>query len=109
MQNTGAAEENNIGATMAVLTLVQQFLCTGNPLPVVLPTPLLGRSFRIAQGRPVDEEDETEIISVLAEDAGRKYGSTLCAFVHLLGSIDDLVLVLKRTISETRDIDLERL
>jgi len=108
-ENPGAGEENTIGDIMAVLTLVQQSFRTGDPLPTVLPTPLLGRSFRTAQGRSVDEEDKTEITSVLTEDARRKYVSALCAFVHLLGSIDDLVLVLKRTIGETSDIDLERL
>ena len=57
----------------------------------------------------MDEENEIEISNVLTEDAGRKYASVLCAFVHLLGSIDDLFIVLKQTVGESSDIDVERL
>lgn len=110
VQNSGAADENFIGDLMAVLTLVQQSLRTGDPLPAILPTPLLGRSFRIAKGNNVgDEEDGVEITSILADNVGRKYVSALCAFVHLLGSVDDLVVILKRAVGETSDIDLEKL
>lgn len=57
VQNSGATDENFIGDLMAVLTLVQQSLRTGDTLPAILPTPLLGRSFRIAQGNHVGEKD----------------------------------------------------
>lgn len=55
------------------------------------------------------EKDGVEITSILTYDTGRRHVSALCAFVHLLGAVDDLVIILKRAIAETSDIDVEKL
>jgi hypothetical protein len=92
------------------LTLVQQALKTGDPLPVVLPVPLLARSTDSLRSRV--RNDDTLIVTfskqMLAEEGVRKYCSAMAAYVQLLSAIDELVVVVKRAVGETSYIDLER-
>jgi hypothetical protein len=109
LQNSNAANENLIADVMAVLTLLQQSLRSGDPLPALLPTPLLGRSFHFGGIGKEGTETSFNAGKQLADDSGRKYVCAVFALVQLLGAIDELVIVVKRAVGETNDIDLERL
>jgi len=106
---TGALDEAFVGELMAVITLVEQALKTGDPLPALLPVPLVARSARISRNIGTNEEWGRHALTVdMVRDEGfRKYCVVLSAFVQLLGAIDELVLVVKEAVGETQMVDLE--
>lgn len=108
-EGTGAADEQLIADIMAVLTIVQHALINGDPLPAILPVPLMERRIAHMKQKMVEMRiDFTKLDEhALAEQTTRQYLSGISAFVQLLGSIDELVLVMKRAVGETSYIDLE--
>ncbi|KAE8440859.1 hypothetical protein EG329_006376 [Mollisiaceae sp. DMI_Dod_QoI] len=105
----GAIDGDLIAELMAVLSLMQQALKSGDPLPAVLPTPLFARSIKFARQFVKQGPGETGGLFVrdgLRDEGLRKYAAVLNAFVQLLGALDELVLVLKRVVGETSDVHL---
>ena len=106
---SGAASENTIADIMAIVTVIQHALIDGRALPAVLPSPLMERRLTSmkAQWNGADLNLATLSTEVLADRALRHYLSALAAFVQLLGSVDEMVLVVKRAVGETSYVDLE--
>ncbi|KAH6892939.1 hypothetical protein B0T10DRAFT_481127 [Thelonectria olida] len=104
---TGATTEDLITELMAVLSLVQQALKSGDPLPAVLPTPLFTKAIAHAR-RHVEEgmRDSTNISGkeLLDCEGMRRYIVILNSLVQLLAALDELVLILKRAVGETSNI-----
>jgi len=107
---TGALDERLVADVMAVLTLVQLSLKTGEPLPAVLPTPLLARCFGLTRSRIEHDITQDVIVTrqLMEEEGFREYCSALTSFVQMLGTIDELVMVVKRAVGETGNIDFEQ-
>jgi hypothetical protein len=104
---TGASDKDLVIELMAVLTLVQQALKTGDPLPAMLHTPLFAKSIEIARRRVNGGETaELFIRDGLGDEGLRKYVSVLNSLVQFLGALDELVLVLKRAVGESSDVML---
>lgn len=110
MLYTGATHESLVSDFMAVLSLVQGSLISGGPLPAVLPTPLLGNSFqkRATTSKEPDispkELEELTIKGILTGDDSRLWASTLASYMSLLGTVDELVVVLKRAVGEESEV-----
>ncbi|RFU27987.1 hypothetical protein B7463_g8350, partial [Scytalidium lignicola] len=107
--STGAVDTDLIVELMAVLSLVQQALKSGDPLPAVLPTPLFTRSIGSARHNVKQGIIETDTLFVrdnLGDERLRNYVAVLHAWVQFLGTVDELVLVQKRAVGETSDVVL---
>lgn len=106
---SGALDEGVIGDIMAVLTLVEQALKTGDPLPAMLPVPLVARCLGASRNTNTDAEWDRHALSLdlVREESFRKYCVVLSAFVQLLGAVDELVFVVKGAVGETQIVDLE--
>ncbi|KAE8381563.1 hypothetical protein BDV26DRAFT_278752 [Aspergillus bertholletiae] len=97
-RNVGLLNDHTIGDIMAVLSLVEQALKSGLPLPERLPTPLLNRCFEqwYAQDRAV------ELSTTLVRDENyRRFCVAVSSYLRFLCTVDDMVLVLKGTLGET--------
>ncbi|CAF9908710.1 MAG: hypothetical protein GOMPHAMPRED_006278 [Gomphillus americanus] len=108
--STGAANETTIADIMAVITIIQHALIDGgHALPAVLPSPLMERRINSmkTQWNGADLNLATLSTEILADRALRHYLSAVAAFVQLLGSIDEMVLIVKRAVGETSYVDLE--
>lgn len=108
-RGTGAADERAIADVMAVLTLVQHALQNSDPLPSILPVPLMERVLKNMKERlDAMDLDFTNLDQhALENHEVRKYFSAVSAFVQFLSAIDELVLVVKRAVGETNHVDLE--
>lgn len=106
---TGAADERSIADVMAVLTLIQHALRNSDPLPAILPVPLMERLLKNMKQRLDGMELNFEDLKqdVLENHEVRQYFSAVAAFIQFLGAVDELVLVVKRAVGETNHIDLE--
>ncbi|KAH8658600.1 hypothetical protein BGZ61DRAFT_371066 [Ilyonectria robusta] len=108
---TGAMNENLVTELMGVLSIVQQALKSGDPLPAVLPTPLFTKAVahareQVAEGIsrssdlpcsfPNKENVDSEVM--------RNFIVILNSLVQLLAALDELVLILKRAVGETSSI-----
>lgn len=105
MHETGCSDESLVADLMSVLTLVQHSLETGTPLPAVLPVPLIGRALLRHPEAQHDRKKES-VIDELASESGRHWISAMSAFLRLLSTVDDLVLVLKHVVGEQNRVDL---
>ncbi|KIW77662.1 hypothetical protein Z517_07494 [Fonsecaea pedrosoi CBS 271.37] len=106
---TGALDESLIGDLMAVLTLVEQSLETGSPLPAVLPVPLIARSAGLSEAFARDKAGQLTLsIDAIKDEGFRKYCVVLSAFVQLLSAVDDLVWRVKTAVGETSYVDVEQ-
>lgn len=107
---TCANHESLVSDLMVVLSLIQGALISGNPLPAILPTPLLGKAFqkRAAMSREHDlspqESEGSTIKEILTGDESRLWASSLTSFMSLLGTIDEVVVVLKRAVGEESEV-----
>ncbi|KAK7423681.1 hypothetical protein QQX98_000871 [Neonectria punicea] len=105
--STGAVKEDLIAELMAVLSLVQQALKSGDPLPAVLPTPLFAKAI-VAAKEQVQEgirgSDRLYHKDNLDDESSRRYMVILNALLQMLAALDELVLVLKRAIGETSNV-----
>lgn len=103
---SGALDDRLIGDLMAVLTLVEQSLKTGDPLPAVLPVPLIARCVRLDRAFSKAEAGNGSLsINTIREEGFRKYCVVLSAFVQLLGCADELVWRVKTAVGETSRVD----
>ncbi|CAG7566221.1 unnamed protein product [Fusarium equiseti] len=108
MQRITPGDENIVADLMSTLTLLQHSLISGEPLPAILPTPLVGRAmqFRKLKGEMQDEVNPREY---LASPQGRHWSAAVYAFVRFLGTLDDLVVVVKKAVGESSHINAEAL
>lgn len=94
---TSVIDARLAGDIMAVLSLLEQSLVTGDPLPAVLPTPLLGRMLQyVREGR----DDHALSLQTIREANFRKYCAALNAWISLMGAIDECVIMLKGAVGE---------
>ncbi|KAF7596200.1 hypothetical protein BBP40_002732 [Aspergillus hancockii] len=101
-RNVGMLDDHIIGDIMAVLSVVEQALKSGLPLPERLPTPLVKRCFETwhAQHRAV------ELTTTLVRDENyRRYCVAISSYLKFLSAVDDMVLVLKGTLGESHLIE----
>ncbi|KAF5662672.1 hypothetical protein FHETE_7778 [Fusarium heterosporum] len=108
LHRVSAGDENMIADLMSTLTLLQHCLISGEPLPAILPTPLVGRAmqFRKLRGEFPDEGNAKEY---LAGQEGRQWSAAVYAFVRFLGNLDELVVVVKQAVGESSHINVEAL
>ncbi|KAJ5272600.1 hypothetical protein N7478_007725 [Penicillium angulare] len=102
--NAGLLNHRNIGDVMAVLGIVEQALKTGDPLPEVLPTPLLKRCFEFLQAHRVDIGLTRDLIR---DEDYRKFCVAISSYLKFLAAVDDLVLVMKGTLGESHIVSRE--
>lgn len=102
---SGALDDRIIGDLMAVLTLVEQSLKTGDPLPAVLPVPLIARCANLDRAFSKAEAGNGSLtMDTIREEGFRKYCVVLSAFIQLLGSADELVWWIKTAVGETSGV-----
>jgi len=102
----GVLNHHNIGDIMAVLSVVEQSLRTGNALPEVLPNPFLRRCYEYGRDAKLDIMLSKEMMH---DENYRKFCVAVNAYLNFLSALDDLVLVLKRTLGESYSIGKELL
>lgn len=106
---SGALDERVVGDLMAVLTLVEQSLQTGGPLPALLPVPLIARCVGLNRAFAREEAGKGSLsMDTIKEEGFRKYCVVLSAFVQLLGAADELVWQVKTAVGETSYVDVEQ-
>lgn len=100
----GLLNDRNIGDIMAVLGIIEQALKTGDPLPEVLPTPLLNRCVDNWQTRQLDVSFTEEL---MRDENYRKFCVAISAYMNFLATVDDLVLVMKGALGESHIVSRE--
>ncbi|KAJ9653803.1 hypothetical protein H2201_009098, partial [Coniosporium apollinis] len=102
-RTTGILNHDTIGDVMAVLSVIEQALKTGDPIPSLLPTPLVRRCFAAGEA----EELHTLSSDLLGEEGFRHYCVALTAYLVFLGSLDECVMVLKHALGESHVVDFD--
>jgi hypothetical protein len=93
----GILDERNIGDIMALLGIIEQALRTGSPLPERLPGPLIQRAIDSIH----NQSDEVILTTELVQDEDhRRYCVAVILYFKFLGSIDDVLVVLKAALGE---------
>jgi hypothetical protein len=106
---SGALDERVIGDLMAVLTLVEQSLKTGDPLPAVLPVLLTARCVGLNRAFAREESGHgTLSMDTIKEEGFRKYSVVMSTFVQPLGAAEELVWRIKTAVGETSYVDVEQ-
>ncbi|KGO45690.1 Brefeldin A sensitivity protein-related, domain of unknown function DUF2421 [Penicillium expansum] len=105
-RQAGLLDHRNIGDVMAVLGVVEQSLKTGDPLPEVLPTPLLNRCHDYWMSHQVDIILSKETIR---DENYRRFCVAISAYLKFLATVDDLVLVMKGTLGESHIVSRDLL
>jgi hypothetical protein len=82
---------------MAVLSVVEQALMTGSPLPERLPTPLVRHFYESWH-----EQRQNVILtkSLIRDEDYRRFCVAVSSYLKFLSVVDDLVLLLKRASGE---------
>ncbi|KAK5991877.1 putative C57A7.05-like protein [Cladobotryum mycophilum] len=101
VRTSGLMDERNIGSIMAVLSIIEQSLRTGSPLPERLPTPLVQNCFEAWHAENEKPELSMELIR---DEKYRRYCVALSSYLRFLTIVDDLVVVLKETLGESHVI-----
>ncbi|KAL4895284.1 hypothetical protein BDV59DRAFT_191799 [Aspergillus ambiguus] len=102
IHTAGIRDEHAIGDIMAVLSIVEQALQSGLPLPERLPTPLIRRCYESWHIRRMT----VALSKTLIEDENyRRYCVAVSSYLKFLSIIDDMVLALKETLGESHIID----
>lgn len=101
----GILDDVAIGNIMAVLTIVEQALRTGSPLPERLPVPLVRTCFESLSAAQRQKIDLTT--SLVRDENYRRYCVAVASYLKFLSAVDDLVLSLKRTLGERHVIYLD--
>ncbi|KAJ5958666.1 Brefeldin A sensitivity protein-related protein [Penicillium vulpinum] len=105
-RQAGLLDHRNIGDVMAVLGVVEQSLKTGDPLPEVLPTPLLKRCHDFWTTRHVEIMLSKDLIR---DENYRRFCVAVSAYLKFLAAVDDLVLVMKGTLGESHIVSRDLL
>ena len=105
-RSNGLLDHRTVGNVMAVLSVIEQSLKTGDALPSRLPTPLLNSSLEYGDGTRIDTLSK----DMLRDEAYRGYCVAMSAYLGFLSATDELVLVLKQTLGESHHVpeDLEK-
>lgn len=103
-RRVGLLDHRNIGDIMAVLGVVEQALKTGDPLPEVLPTPLVKRCFEYWQSHQVEITLSKDLIR---DENYRRFCVAVSSYLKFLGAVDDLVLVMMGTLGESHIVSRE--
>ncbi|KAJ0335362.1 hypothetical protein COL922a_009337 [Colletotrichum nupharicola] len=106
MSSMSVDDENLVVDVMSTLSLVQQSLDSGEPLPALLPTPLIGRALRAREVQRA-KQDDLNVREQLEGYEGRQLIGAINAFTRFLGAVDDLVMVTKKAVGETSYVNLE--
>uniref|UniRef100_L2FE22 Uncharacterized protein n=1 Tax=Colletotrichum fructicola (strain Nara gc5) TaxID=1213859 RepID=L2FE22_COLFN len=106
MSSMSIDEENLVVDLMSTLSLVQQSLDSGEPLPALLPTPLISRALRAREVQRA-KQDDLNVREQLEGHDGRQLIGAINAFTRFLGAVDDLVMVTKKAVGETSHVNLE--
>ncbi|KAI8160934.1 hypothetical protein K4K49_002130 [Colletotrichum sp. SAR 10_70] len=106
MSSMSIGEENLVVDLMSTLSLVQQSLDSGEPLPALLPTPLISRALRAREVQRA-KQDDLNVREQLESHEGRQLIGAINAFTRFLGAVDDLVMVTKKAVGETSHVNLE--
>ncbi|PYH47060.1 uncharacterized protein BP01DRAFT_421952 [Aspergillus saccharolyticus JOP 1030-1] len=102
---TGLLDHRCIGEVMAVLSVCEQALKTGDAPPELLPTPLLQRSMEYWHAHAMDTLLSAEM---LRDEHYRRYCVGVSAYVKFLGTVDELVLVVKGVLGESHLVSWEQ-
>ncbi|KAM0209453.1 hypothetical protein ACHAQI_006501 [Fusarium lateritium] len=108
LYRVSAGDENLVADLMSTLTLLQHSLMSGEPLPAILPTPLVGRAMQFRKLRG-EFQDEGNVKEYLVGQEGRQWSAAVYAFVRFLGTLDELVVVVKKAVGERSHINAEAL
>ncbi|KAI8279796.1 hypothetical protein K4K56_012504 [Colletotrichum sp. SAR 10_98] len=106
MSSMSIDDENLVVDLMSTLSLVQQSLDSGEPLPALLPTPLISRALRAREVQRA-KQDDLNVREQLEGHEGRQLIGAINAFTRFLGAVDDLVMVTKKAVGETSHVNLE--
>ncbi|KAI8259522.1 hypothetical protein K4K58_002580 [Colletotrichum sp. SAR11_239] len=106
MSSMSIDEENLVVDLMSTLSLVQQSLDSGEPLPALLPTPLISRALRAREVQRT-KQDDLNVREQLEGHEGRQLIGAINTFTRFLGAVDDLVMVTKKAVGETSHVNLE--
>lgn len=107
-KTSGMTDERLVADLMAVISLLEQALKTGDPLPAILPAPLLLRAVEYGQSRSAlrggsgSDGDPYDGVTttMIRQPTFRQYCVVIDAFTKLLMSVDELAFVLKGTLGE---------
>jgi hypothetical protein len=96
-RNFGLLDERMIGDVFATLSIAEQSLITGMPLPERMPTPLLSRFYE-----RWDAQHQTAMLSksLVRDDDYRRYCVAMSSYLKFLSTLDSLVLMLKQRLGE---------
>ncbi|KAK7216424.1 hypothetical protein V2G26_004427 [Clonostachys chloroleuca] len=100
-QTFGVLDDRVVGDVMAVLSIVEQSLLTGAPLPERLPTPLIRQfydTWRLKHGSQMLTK------SLVRDENYRRYCVAMSAYLKFLSTIDDLVIHLKQALGECHHV-----
>ncbi|KAE8345123.1 hypothetical protein BDV24DRAFT_171062 [Aspergillus arachidicola] len=103
-QQTALLDHQCIGEIMAVLGMCEQALKTGDALPEILPTPLVRRAFDYWQSHPAEIDFSSDTVR---DENYRRFCVALSAYLKFLGTIDELVLVIKGVLGEAHLVSHE--
>ena len=103
-RSAGMLDHRSIGDIMAVLSIVEQALKTGNALPEVLPTPLLKHCDEYWQNSSLEIISSRDLIR---DENYRKFCVAVSSYLKFLSAVDELVLVVKGTLGESHIISKE--
>ncbi|KAE8369932.1 hypothetical protein BDV27DRAFT_171665 [Aspergillus caelatus] len=103
-QQTALLDHQCIGEIMAVLGMCEQALKTGDALPEILPTPLVRRAFDYWQSHPAEIDFSPDTVR---DENYRRFCVALSAYLKFLGTIDELVLVIKGVLGEAHLVSHE--
>lgn len=93
----GILDDRSIGDIMAVLAVIEQALRTGSPLPERLPVPLIRRAMDLVESQ---SNDIILTAKLVQDEDHRRYCVAVTLYLKFLGSIDDLLIVLKEALGE---------
>lgn len=102
VSTAGILDDHAVGDIMAVLSVIEQALRSGLPLPERLPTPLVKRCHESWHARHMGVALNTTLIR---DESYRRYCVAVSAYLKFLSTIDDMVLALKETLGESHVID----
>ncbi|KAH8424445.1 uncharacterized protein LDX57_002196 [Aspergillus melleus] len=94
----GILDDYHIGDIMGVLSIIEQGLRLGLPLPERLPTPLLKRCYESWHEQHREAQLSTELVR---DENYRRYCVGVSAYLKFLAAIDEMVLVLKGSLGES--------
>jgi hypothetical protein len=96
-QQMGILDHRCIGEVMAVLSVGEQALRTGEAPPEILPTPLVRRALEYWRTHQTEHLLSPEMVR---DEDYRRYCVALGMYIRFLGNIDELILVIKGALGE---------